>query len=151
WVAASGTHDVMQDGRFEKLRTHLANNFPGRLRLVRIAMRRPKGASVAFLKTMLSDPDERLVRMAAREFGRRRPPDFENVLIQLMTTAPESVRRVISRSVGQVGFDHYWDKFDRLDRPTRRAAGRAMMKVLADGVQRLERKLKHGPPEQRVK
>jgi len=68
-----------------------------------------------------------------------------------MTTAPDSVRRVISRSIGQVGFDHFWMRFDRLDRTTRRSAGRAMLKLLPDAVQRLGRRLSTGPIEQRLK
>ena len=151
WIAASGTHDVMQDERFERLRVHLKGHLAGRLRLLRIAMRRPKGASVLVLRSLLTDPDERIVRLAAREIVRRRPADFENMLIQLMASAPDSVRRVIGRAVGQAGFEHYWSRFDRLDRATRRTAGRAMVKVLPDAVQRLERRMKSGPVEQRIK
>src|SRR3954471_14732524 len=100
---------------------------------------------------MLNDPDERLMRMAAREIIRRRPSDYENILLQLMTNAPESVRKVVSRAIGQVGFDQFWLKFDRLDRPTRKHAGRAMLKILPDAVQRLRRRLTTGAPEQRIK
>jgi hypothetical protein len=151
WISVSGMHDVMQDERLEKLRQHLPNYFPGRLRLLRLAMRRPRGASLALLKSFLTDPDERLARLAVREIVRRRPADFENMLIKLTTTAPESVRRVISRAVGQVGFDNFWERWDRLDADTRKAAGRAMLKVLADGLKRLERKIRSGAIEQRIK
>jgi hypothetical protein len=151
WISVSGMHDVMQDERLEKLRQHLGNHFMGRLRLLRLAMRRPKGASMALLKAFLPDPDERLARLAVREIVRRRPVDFENMLIKLTTTAPDSVRRVISRAVGQVGFDNFWERWDRLDGETRKAAGRAMLKVLSDGLKRLERKIRGGPLEQRIK
>jgi HEAT repeat protein len=151
WIAASGIHDVLQDERLEKLRQQLEGNLAGRLRLLRIAMRRPRGASVLLLKSFLTDPEPRLARMAARELLRRRPPDYENILIQVMASAHDSVRRVISRSVGQVGFDHYWERFDRLDKSTRRSAGRAMLKVLPDGISRLERRLRSGSVEQRIK
>ncbi|HWE93743.1 MAG TPA: HEAT repeat domain-containing protein [Tepidisphaeraceae bacterium] len=151
WIAASGIHDVVQDERLEKLLAHAANDFDARLRLLRIAARRKRGASVQFLRTMLSDPDERLVRMAARELVRRRPADYENMLLQLMTAAPPSVRRVVSRAIGQVGFDQFWQRYDRLDRPTRQQAGRAMLKILPDALQRLQRRLGAGAPEQRIK
>src|SRR2546421_787090 len=151
WISVSGMHDVMQDERLEKLRQHLPNYFPGRMRLLRLAMRRPKGASLALLKSFLSDPDERLARLAVREIVRRRPVDFENMLIKLTTTASESVRRVISRAVGQVGFENFWEKWDRLDGETRKAAGRAMLKVLSDGLKRLERKIRSGTVDQRIK
>lgn len=151
WIAASGVHDVLQDEHLARLKNHLHHHFAGRLRLLRIAMRRPKGCSTELLRALLTDPDERLVRMAARELVRRKPADYESTLIQLMTTAPASVRRVVGRSVGQVGFDHFWERFDRLDKHTRKSAGRAMLKVLPDGVQRLERHLRSGPVEQRIK
>jgi HEAT repeat protein len=151
WLAVSGMHDVMQDERFMRIAEHVRNDFGARLRLLRIAIRRKKGASVQFLRQLLADTDERLIRMAAREIVRRRPADFENMLLQLMTNAPESVRRVVSRSIGQAGFENYWQRFDRLDKPTRRGAGRAMMKLLPDATIRLARRLNSGPIEQRLK
>jgi HEAT repeat protein len=151
WLAVSGVHDVVQDDRMERLREHAATDFGARLRLLRVAARRPRGASVQFLKTLLTDPDERLVRMAAREIVRRRPVDFENVLLQLMLNAPDSVRRVVSRSIGQAGFENYWQRFDRLDKATRKSAGKAMLKMLPDAVQRLGRRLGTGPVDQRIK
>jgi HEAT repeat protein len=89
--------------------------------------------------------------MAAREIIRRRPADFENTLLQLMTNAPDSVRQIISRAIGQAGFEHFWQRFDRMDRNTRRQAGRAMLKILPDAIQRLSRRLTGGPIEQCVK
>jgi HEAT repeat protein len=77
--------------------------------------------------------------------------EYENMLLKLMTTAPPTVRRVIGRTIGQAGFDQYWEKFDRLDKTTRRAAGRAMLKLLPDAVQRLQRRAAGGTAEQRVK
>jgi HEAT repeat protein len=151
WLAVSGLHDVMQDERMEQLRRHAGDDFSSRLRLLRLAIQRKRGASVNLIKSFLADPDERLVRMAAREIVRRKPTDFENVLLQLMTSAAESVRRVVSRAIGQEGFEHYWQRFDRMDRPTRRQAGRAMIKLLPDAGQRLARRLNSGPVEQRIK
>lgn len=151
WIAASGAHDSVQDERLQTLLTHAKNNFATRLRLLGICARRKRGASVQLLRAMLSDPDERLVRMAAREIVRRRPANFENMLLPLMTDAPPSVRKVVSRSIGQAGFEQFWARYDRLDRPTRRRAGLAMLKLLPDAAQRLQRRLAAGPIEQRVK
>jgi HEAT repeat protein len=153
WVAASGVHDVMQDERLQVLRAYAEqkNSFEARLRLLRVAARRKRGSSVALIRQFLTDGDERLVRMAAREIVRRRPPEFETILLQRMTSAPESVRRVIARAIGQAGFEHYWERFDRLPRPVRRQAGKAMFKILPDALQRLQRRLTDGPVEQRVK
>jgi HEAT repeat protein len=151
WVAVSGMHDVMQDERLERLREHAKDDFDARLRLIRVAMRRRRGSSVQLLRSFLNDPDERLMRMAAREIVRRRPMDFENMLLQLMTNAPESVRKVISRAIGQSGFDQFWTRFDRMDRATRKQAGRAMLKLLPDAVQRLTKRLQAGPVDQAIK
>jgi hypothetical protein len=151
WLAVSGVHDVVQDERLERLRVHAQADFGARLRLLRIACRRKRGASVQFIKSFLTDSDERLVRLAAREIVRRRPVDFENILLQLMTTAPDSVRKIIGRTVGQSGFDQFWTKFDRLDKSTRKQAGRAMLKLLPDAAQRLARRLGSGPVDQRLK
>jgi HEAT repeat protein len=151
WVAASGMHDVMQDERLDALRVHAKNDFAARLRLLRLAALRKRGASVHLFRQFLTDPDERLVRMAAREIVRRKPAEHENVLLQLMTSSPDSVRRVISRAIGQEGFEHFWERFDRMEKSTRRQAGRAMLKLLPDAAMRLSRRLTAGPVEQRVK
>lgn len=151
WLGVSGMHDLMQDERFGVLADHAKQEVGGRLRLLRVAMRRKKNASVQFLRLMLADSDERLLRMAAREIVRRRPADFENMLLQLMTNAPPSVRRVVSRAIGHAGFEQFWERFDQLDRPTRRQAGRAMLKLLPDAPQRLARRLGADPIEQRLK
>jgi HEAT repeat protein len=151
WLAASGMHDLVQDERLERLRNHCATDVGARVQLLRVAAARKKGSSTGFLKTLLADTDERVVRMAAREFIRRRPADYENSLLQLMTGAGDTVRRVVGRAIGQAGFDHFWNRFDRMDKPTRRQAGKAMMKLLPDAIARLTRRLTGGPIEQRLK
>jgi HEAT repeat protein len=151
WIAASGMHDIMQDERMDKLRLHAKDDFASRLRLLRLAVQRKRGSSVTLFRSFLTDPDERLVRMAAREIIRRKPVDSENLLLQLMTSAPISVRRIVSRAIGQEGFEQFWERFDRMDRTTRRQAGRAMLKLLPDAAMRLSRRLTSGTIEQRVK
>lgn len=151
WIAVSQIHDVMQDEKLEKLRAHASTDLGARLRLLRIALRRRKGASVQLIKGFLADPDERIVRLAAREIVRRRPPDFENMLLPMMTTAPLSVRKVISRAIGHAGFENFWQRFDRMDKPTRRQAGKAMLKLLPDAIARLTRRLEQGPADTRIK
>ncbi len=78
WLAISGMHDSIQDDRMNVLRLHAKDDFTARLRLIRIAGARKRGSSVALLKALLSDSDERIARMAARELIRRRPlRDYE--------------------------------------------------------------------------
>ena len=157
WLGVSGIHDIEQDERMQLLLDRAnrdpaaPENVSARIQLLSVAMRRKRGASVRLIKSFLSDPDERIMRMAAREIVRRKPHEYENMLLKLMTTASPSVRRVIGRTIGQAGFDQYWERFDRLDKATRKAAGRAMLKLLPDAVQRLQRRATGGGPEQRVK
>jgi HEAT repeat protein len=159
WIAVSGLHDVEQDERMQALLSRInaepdANAVQcvsARLRLLRLAIRRRRGSSVSLIRSLLSDPDERIMRMAAREIVRRKPADFENILLKLMTTATPSVRRVIGRAIGHAGFENYWQRFDKLDRSTRKQAGKAMLKLLPDAIARLQRRAVAGSPEQRVK
>ncbi len=151
WIVASGAHDVIQDDRLERLKARADNNFAARLRLLRLAAQRRRGSSVQFLRGFLDDRDERLVRMAARELLRRRPPDYEGILLTRLASAPITVARVISRSLGHIGFEQFWDRFDDLDKPTRQNAGRAMLKILPDSLTRLARRLDTGAVEQRLK
>lgn len=159
WIASSGLHDVEQDERLAsvldrvKRETDAAapQSLSARLRLLRVSMRRRRGTSTEPIRALLNDPDERIVRMAAREIVRRKPADFENMLLKLMTSAAPSVRRVIGRSVGQAGFDGFWQRFDRLDKSMRKAAGKAMLKLLPDALQRLQRRTLGGAVEHRLK
>ena len=151
WIAVSGLSEGLADERIEDLLRHCKESAEGRLRLLRIAMRKKRESPVRVFLGMLSDPDERILRMAAREIVRRKPKDYEALLLQLMTNAPESVRRVISRAIGQAGFEQFWQRYDKLDRATRKQAGRAMLKLLPDSVGRLQRRLISGPVEQRTK
>jgi HEAT repeat protein len=159
WLAHSGLHDVEQDERLqillERIKRDPDQSSPrtrgARLKLLRIAMRRKRGASVSLIKSLLSDPDEQIMRMAAREIMRRKPLDFENMLLKMMTSATPSVRRVIGRAIGQAGFDNFWQRFDKIDKATRKQAGKAMLKLLPDAIQRLQRRALAGSPDQRVK
>jgi HEAT repeat protein len=151
WLAASGAHDVVQDDRMERLKTRAELSFAARLRLLRLVAARRRGTSVQFLKGFLSDSDERLARIAARELIRRRPLDYENMLLSKIATMGPSVRQIVSRALGHVGFEQFWNRFDRLDLDIRRNAGRAMLKILPDSVARLTRKLANGSVEERLK
>ena len=141
----------MQDHLLLKLLEKSRDDFGGRLRLLRIACRHIVSASVLLIRELLRDSDERLARLAVREIIRRRPADYENILLQMMTNAPDSVRRLIGRAVGQSGFDSYWERFDNLDTGTRQTAGKAMIKLLPTTVERLSRLLSGGSLPDRLK
>jgi hypothetical protein len=151
WIAASGLGEGLADERIEELLRHAKDSVEARLRILRVAMRKKRDAPVKLITALLSDADERIVRMAAREIVRRKPKDYEGVLLQLMTNAPDSVRRVIGRAIGHAGFEQFWNRFDKLERATRKQAGRAMLKLLPDAAAMLQRRLLTGPLEQRIK
>jgi HEAT repeat protein len=52
--------------------------------------------------------------------------------------------------VGQSGFEQFWNRYDKLEKATRKQAGKAMLKLLPDSIPRLSRKLAGGPLEQRL-
>lgn len=151
WLVSSGLNDQEQDVRLERVLAACSEDFGARLGIFRAIARRPRNTSVELLRRFLRDRDERLARMAVREIVRRKPPDFENMLLPLMTDASESVRRIVSRSIGQHGFETYWDRFDTMEKTRRHTAGKALLKLLPDTRERLGRRLTAGSVEQRVK
>ena len=151
WIVASGLDPAQQDGQLLTLLERAKEDVGARLRVLLAATRQPKGSPCGATKVALGDTDERLARIAARELIRRRPADFESALLKQMTTGAPSVRRIIGRAIGQVGFDQYWNRFERMDRTARIAAGRAMMKLLPDAADRLGRYLSTGNIDQRVR
>jgi len=151
WMCASGHADTLQDERLLQVLRRCSDNTAARLRVLRAASTRPKQLSGVLLKEMLSDTDERLARIAARELIRRKPPEYEAMLLQRMTSSPDSVRRVIGRAIGRAGFEQFWNRFDRMDHATRKQAGRAMMKILPDAPERIGRYLAAGTVDQRVR
>jgi HEAT repeat protein len=151
WIGASGATDQFQDQKLGRVLDACGDNFTARLRVFRVAASSPQGTSVELLKRFLRDPDERIARMSVREIIRRRPPEFGNLLLPLMTDAPDSVRRVVSRAIGQQGFETFWQRYDHLDKSARKAAGKAMLKLLPDATARLARRMSNGTIEQRVK
>jgi HEAT repeat protein len=151
WIGCSGLHDAVQDDRLASIAAHAVAEPAARLQILRVAASRRHGGSLQLIKKFLADPDERIARLAAREFIRRRPTDSETALLQMMATSPESIRRIIGRAVGQSAFDQFWNRYERLEKTARKQAGRAMLKVVPDAVSRLARKLNNGPTDQRLR
>lgn len=151
YVAASGAHDVVQDQLLIQLHTHAVDRFASRLRLLRCAMRRGTQGGVDLLKHLLTDPDERISRMAARELVRRRTSDAPSALMPLLTSAPASVRAVAARLLGREGFEGFWQRFDHMPRLSRKTAGKAVFTMLPDALDRLRRKIVAGDAADRAR
>jgi HEAT repeat protein len=150
WITASGLTEAQQDDRLAQLAAGCADPV-ARARLLRRVIDRPAPQSTALLRLLVNDADPYVARIAVRALARAKPRDLEQALLPLLNGSCESVRRVISRLVGQNGFDVFWERFDKMDRTLRQTAGRAMLKLLPDAIDRLRRHLTSGPPEQRVR
>jgi HEAT repeat protein len=151
WVEASGCAEVLKDVLLGRLWEAAGDDVAAKLRVMRVVMSRPRGASVHMLKDMLRDSDERVRRMAAREIARRRPVGYQNVLMQAVGGATPSVRRVIGRAVGEAGFRAFWRKYDRLEANVRQSAGRVVVRIVPDATRKLSAMLSGGDAQERIK
>jgi HEAT repeat protein len=151
WVAGSGCAEVLKDLLLATLLEKAKEDAGVRLRVLRVVMGRPRGASVQLLKELLGDEDERVRRVAAREIARRRPVGYQNMLMGAMAGAPASVGRVIGRAVGGSGFRAYWRRYERLEEGVRRSAGRTVVRIVPGATQRLAAMLGTGDATERVR
>jgi HEAT repeat protein len=143
---------VVQDEKLAKVHEAVSAEPAARLRLFRLVMARPRGASLTLLRRFMEDPDETIQRMAVREIVRRKPADHNTVLLGVMKTAAYStVRRVAGRAISAGAFENFYERFEKLDPPTRQRAGKAVFKLLPDAALRLSRRLRTGPAEQRIR
>lgn len=151
WINASGCADVVKDALLVRLYQKAKDDAGARLGILRVLASRPREASMNLLKEMLSDSDERICRMAAREIARRRLPGYQGFLMAVVGTAAPSVRRVIGRAAGEAGFRAYWRKYDRLDANVRRAAGRAIVRIVPDVARKFSAMLSNASANDRVR
>lgn len=151
WVAASGCADVVKDILLGRLLDHSRDNVLARLHILRLLTARPLSASVHILKDFLADPDERLRRMATREFARRRPPGYQTLLLSNTAGATKSIIQIIGRSTADGSFRSFWKKFDRMDPAVRRTVGRTVLRLLPDAGKRLTAILHTGTPTDRMR
>lgn len=92
---------------------------PERARLTRflgkLAARDPGEPLIAFLASLLADPDERVRRAAASALGKARPPATSPVLADALAreSAP-SVQRALIEALGKIGDEHALAALDRL-------------------------------------
>jgi HEAT repeat protein len=150
WIVASGLNEQQVESRLDRAYAACGDDFEARLRVARVATSAgPRAGN--FVRKLLTDSDERIVRIAARDLIRRRSRESESALLPLMSDAPASVRRIVSRAIGHSSFETFWTRFDLMDVPVRKNAGRALLKMLPDAVTRLQRRLSSGDVEHRVK
>jgi hypothetical protein len=150
WVSLSGLSDDEKAQRLGVLMQATAGDSKARLGVMRSAMS-IGSASLPTMTEIVRGEDERLARIAARHAVRFGSREQETALLASTADAADSVRRVVSRSAGRTSFEAFWDRYDKLPEDIRRDAGRAMLKLLPDGLQRLARRLSSGDADGRVR
>lgn len=76
-----------------------------------------------------ADSDEAIARIALRHLIRIDYIDLYHLMLRLINSPHESVRKIASQHVGPVGFEKYWDSWSRFDLNQRIAAGKALIKI----------------------
>ena len=151
WVEHFGAADSKKDAVVGRLSHMLANDAASKTRSLRSLRRRTTGKPLALLKQFAQDTNPEISRLAVRELMRLKTPEVDSILLSLMPTCDASVRRVIARAVGRSSFDNFWARFDTMPADVRRAAGRALLKLLPDMADRVRRLLDPTSPEKAVK
>ncbi|HUW83826.1 MAG TPA: hypothetical protein VMZ31_13640 [Phycisphaerae bacterium] len=96
------------------------------------------------LRQVLAWDDEEFTEAALVELLRRSPPDLPALVIQQLTSRSPRVRQLAAQHAASYSFERYWQAFDDLPPDARVSAGRAVLKLVPDFVDRLVRKLEEG-------
>jgi HEAT repeat protein len=102
-------------------------------------------------ETLLQDPADEVKLAAARIVIGLNPPNKARILMPLLNSGSEEVRRMATREVASASFDRYLRSFDRLDAETREAAARALAKIDRRIVDRLAEEITALDPERRIR
>lgn len=87
-----------------------------------------ESTSVA-IAALCHDADAVIARIALRELVRRKWTGLTALLMRLVTSPHPDVRRIAERHLIPVGFERFWDHWERMDPAHRIEAGRALLKV----------------------
>jgi HEAT repeat protein len=108
----------------------------------------PRFAELA--EEALGDPDDEVKTAAARALIGLNPPHKAKLLMPLLNSTSDELRRLAQREVASAGVDRYLKAFDRLDGRTRETAVRALAKIDARVVERLLEELASAEPARRL-
>jgi HEAT repeat protein len=100
---------------------------------------------------LLEDPADEVKLAAARAIIGLNPPNKARMLMPLLNSASEELRRMATRELATASFDRYLRSFDRLEPETREAAARALAKIDARIVDRLAEEITALDPERRLR
>ncbi|RPH35067.1 MAG: HEAT repeat domain-containing protein, partial [Planctomycetota bacterium] len=102
-------------------------------------------------ETLLQDPADDVKLAAARTIIGINPANKARILMPLLSSGSEEVRRMATREVASASFDRYLRSFDRLPPETREAAARALAKIDRRIVDRLAEEITALDPERRIR
>jgi len=96
------------------------------------------------LRRVLAWDDEEFSEAALVELLRRSPADLPALVVQQLTSRSPRVRQLAAQHAASYSFERYWRAFDDLPPDARVSAGRAVLKLVPDFVDRLVRQLEEG-------
>ena len=99
--------------------------------------------------SMCFDADATIARIALRHLLRRRWAGLERLMIRLVGSPHEDVRKLAEQQFGPIGFDRFWTRWPNLTTAMRSTAGRALMKIESQFLQKLAKRMTDRDPEQR--
>jgi len=108
------------------------------------------GEADDFIATLCFDHEAAIARLALRHLIRRRWRGLGRLIVRLMASDHESIRRMAERQLGPVGFNRYWVNWDAMSPATRLTAGRALMKIDPSFNRNLDRKLAAASADDRL-
>jgi hypothetical protein len=103
------------------------------------------------IEPFCEDDDAVIARTALRALIRHRWPDLTKLLMKLVNSPHESVRRIAGRRLAPLGFDRLWHVWRQLTAAQRIAAGRALIKISDQFHQQLARKIESPDRKDRVR
>ncbi|MBL4701924.1 MAG: HEAT repeat domain-containing protein [Phycisphaeraceae bacterium] len=96
-------------------------------RLIQISP--PQQQSINLVAAYCADSDQTIARIALRHLIRIGYEDMYHLMLRLINSPHDSVRKLASNHLGPVGFEKYWDSWHRFDLNQRIAAGKALIKI----------------------
>ncbi len=125
-VCRSNEHLIAQLGSLRKV-----DDVPTRLIVLRKLMKQSAANfdAVNLITGFCADTDEDIARIALRHLIRIDYIDLYHLMLRLINSPHDSVRKIASRYVAPVGFEKYWDSWSRFDLNQRIAAGKALIKI----------------------
>jgi HEAT repeat protein len=100
-----------------------------RLQALRMLIRMEKIQADDLIATMCFDPEASIARIALRHLMARQWEGLADLLVKLISSPHADVAKLAEARFTPMGFNRFWDHYDKLDPAVRRAAGAALIKL----------------------